>query len=270
MTGNIYLDLTNEFNAGKLRAILSSGQAVVVHGLALSSKDGDWILKEDAETFEHSLQVLESYGATYRLGAPLDGRWMRGGWSAHLEFIHHGARIRTDFVSRPPRLSSEDLAALWSEQERGEGIQNPVPTIDARRLAELKKTERERDYSFIGEIARLIDSPSEQILLSRSTRDLLLLWPQISHEKQAELLAMRPLLAEIEAGRDALETALDAERRVLSRINEARLAAYGRAAQNWFDAWPQIRAEVATLRLREAHQTLIRYAEKLLPEAPDE
>lgn len=97
---------------------------------------------------------------------------MRGGWSAHFEFMHQKARIRTDFVSRPPRLSGEDLAALWHEQERGEGIQTPVPTLDARRLAELKKTERERDYAFIGEIARLLPN-AEQVLLSRSARDLM-------------------------------------------------------------------------------------------------
>jgi len=42
----IYLDLTREFNAGDLRAILSSGQAVVLHRLAVMSKDGDWILEE--------------------------------------------------------------------------------------------------------------------------------------------------------------------------------------------------------------------------------
>jgi len=43
---NIYVDLTNEFNTGELRAILSSGQAVVLHELAVMSKAGDWILRE--------------------------------------------------------------------------------------------------------------------------------------------------------------------------------------------------------------------------------
>lgn len=270
MTGNIYLDLTNEFNEGRLRAILSSGQAVVVHGLALASKDGDWILREDAETFTHVLRVLESYGARYRMGAPLDGRWMNGGWSAHFEFNHEGNRVRCDFVSRPPRLESEDLASMWSEQERGEGIQEPVPTIDARRLAELKKTDRERDYAFIGEIARLLPKPSEQILLSRSARDLMALWPQISREEQERLAAKRPLLKNVAGGRDILEAALDAERRALARINEARLAAYGRAASKWISAWTQINREIDHLSLSQAHEKMVAHAEKLLPEAPDE
>lgn len=45
---NPYLELTEELNRGRLRALLSSGQAVVVHRLAIMSKDGDWILREDA------------------------------------------------------------------------------------------------------------------------------------------------------------------------------------------------------------------------------
>ena len=37
VTSNIYLDLTREFNTGRLRCILSSGQAVVLHRLAVVS-----------------------------------------------------------------------------------------------------------------------------------------------------------------------------------------------------------------------------------------
>ena len=40
MQDNIYLELTRVFNAGRLRAILSSGQAVVMHRLAVMSKTG--------------------------------------------------------------------------------------------------------------------------------------------------------------------------------------------------------------------------------------
>lgn len=79
----------------------------------------------------------------------------------------------------------------------------------------------------------------------------------------------RPLLKQVEQGRDALETALDAERRALFRANETRLAAFGRAARNWSAAWPQVRTQIADLSLPEAHQVLVRSAEKLLPEVPD-
>ena len=77
---NIYPELTRRFNAGRLRSILSGGQAVVLHRLAIMSKDGDWILREDEETMSHVLSVLEEYGAHYRFGAPMDIRWFSEGW----------------------------------------------------------------------------------------------------------------------------------------------------------------------------------------------
>lgn len=74
---SIYLELTREFNVGRLRAIISSGPAVVLLRLAIASKDGDWIVREDQEALGHVLGVLESHGAHYRFGAPLDLRWLR-------------------------------------------------------------------------------------------------------------------------------------------------------------------------------------------------
>ena len=165
---SIYVDLTREFNAPGLNAILSSGQAVVLHRLAIMSKDGDWILREHEAALEHVLAVLAAREAVYRFGAPLDLRWMRGGWSAHLEFRHGPMRIRTDFVTRPPRLAPEELDELWRRQEGCD-----LPFVDARNLIELKKTNREKDYAVIGELARLLTDPEEQLLTSRSARDIL-------------------------------------------------------------------------------------------------
>ena len=46
---NIYVELTHAFNVSGLKAVLSSGQAVVLHKLAVMSKDGDWIVRETDE-----------------------------------------------------------------------------------------------------------------------------------------------------------------------------------------------------------------------------
>ncbi|NJM36462.1 MAG: hypothetical protein HC845_00490 [Akkermansiaceae bacterium] len=78
----IYHQLTQEFNQGQLRAILCSGQAVVMHRLAMASKDGDWIVREGESDLSHIRQTLEKYGASYRFGAPLDERWLAAGWSS--------------------------------------------------------------------------------------------------------------------------------------------------------------------------------------------
>ena len=260
---NIYLELTDRFNAGGLRAILSSGQAVVMHGMALASKDGDWIAREETASLDFILEILESYGATYRLGAPLDAAWMSGGWSAHFEFRSAGTRARTDFVTRPPRLAPDDLARLWREQETPK---LPVPTLDLRRLAAIKATQRERDYAFIAEIARRLEFPSEQLRWSRSARDLMQLAEQ-HPELTRELAAQRPLLTLVRQGREALETALDAERRNLARADETRLHAYARAAQPWTRSWPALQREIAGLPLRAAHRIVVSRAQSLLPTA---
>lgn len=143
--------------------------------------------------------VLHWMGA----GWALDGRWMAGGWSAHFEFFHlHRPdstlsvplRIRTDFVSRPPRLSAEDIEQLWRGQEEKVGNLESgwVPVVDLARLALLKQTDRERDYAVIGELARRME-PRDQMLFGRSARDLLEL--ALRHPDLAlELAEQRPAL----------------------------------------------------------------------------
>jgi len=254
---NIYLELTHAFNAGDLRAIVSSGQAVVLHRLAVMSKDGDWILRETPEALDAVLGELDQRGARYRFGAPLDVRWMRGGWSSHFEFRQEALRVRTDFVTRPPRLTAEDLAKLWQEQT---GAVPPV--VDPRRLAELKKTNREKDYAVIGELARLLDDPRQQLLLSRSARELLAL-TRARPDLVRALMVVRPLLAE--GSEESLETALDAERRALIHANERRLQRYLAAAEPWAAHWPAVEAEISGLPLRQAHAVVVARAEGRLP-----
>ncbi len=83
MAGNIYFDLTRELNAEGTIAVLASGQAVVYYRIAIMSKDGDWILRDTEAACARVLSVLGARDARYRPGAPLDPRWLAGGWSSH-------------------------------------------------------------------------------------------------------------------------------------------------------------------------------------------
>jgi hypothetical protein len=255
---NIYLELTGQFNRGRLRAIISSGQAVVLHRLAIMSKDGDWILREDSETMRHVLAVLAEHGAHYRFGAPLDERWMAGGWSAHFEFRKEQLRVRTDFVTRPARIEAASLAQLWQE------IQPEHPVVGPAALAEIKKTNREKDYAVIGELARLLRDPREQLLYSRSARDLLAL-AHAHPDFVKDVSTQRPVLKKIAAGQTRLEAALDAERRGLMRANEERLARYREAAQRWAKVWPEVEKETRDLTLLAAHEVMVARALEFLP-----
>jgi hypothetical protein len=259
---NPYLELTEEFNQGRLRVLLSSGQAVVVHRLAVMSKDGAWILREDAEAVGHVLQVLSAHGAHYRFGAPLDLRWLAGGWSAPLELRRENLWIRTDFVTRPPRIAPEQLARMWQEAE---ATDNDVVGLEP--LAALKLTNREKDYAVIGELARRMTDPRSQLLYSRSSRDLIELARE-HPEALTEVIGQRPLLARIPEGREALEENLDRERRLLMRINEERLARYQAAAEDWARIWPDVQRQMEGLSLLDAHRVLTSRAEGVLPFEP--
>jgi hypothetical protein len=269
MQSNIYLELTQEFNRGRLRGILSSGQAVVLHRLAVMSKDGDWIIREDEEALEHILGVLESRGAKYRFGAPLALPWLAGGWSAHFEFTqdrYSPSRVRTDFVSRPPRVTKTELAELWKSEEANFAPDTP-PFVDLVTLARLKQTNRDRDYAVIGELARRMEKVEDQLLFSRSADEILDL-AAANPGLASQLGQRRPLLKEVSNGEEALESALDAERRRLTKINEDRLANYASAARRWLSRWPEFDKHMASLSLREAHAYLVEQASLSLPQNP--
>lgn len=257
----IYVELTREFNRGRLRAVICSGQAVVLHRIAIMSKDGDWILREDEEALQHVLEVLEGHGARYRFGAPLDLAWMRGGWSAHFEFQHGAMRVRTDFFTRPPRISPTQLAALWAQPP----VTDP-PFVDAVLLAQMKLTDRERDYAVIGELARIMPQPADQLRFSRSARDLIEL-AQSHPELARALVTERPLLRHLGAGRERVEVELDAERRAAMRTNEKRITEFRAASEGWASRWRELAGELEGLRLRDAHARLVRAARGVLPTA---
>lgn len=256
---NIYVELTKKFNTGKTRAIISSGQAAVLHHIAIMSKDGDWILKEEPAVIQHVLAILSEYGAKYRFGAPLDIGWLSGGWSSHFEFSYNNLRIRTDFITRPPRIPENALQRLWQEQDGKD-----LPFVDIKTLSEIKKTNREKDYIVIGELARLLPDPKDQLVYSRSARDIITLAEQYPNYIK-ELALQRPLLKEIEKGVTHLEEALDKERRELIHLNEDRLKKYMTAALEWLNIWPSVEDKIKELSLIDAHNIVLNRAKGILP-----
>ena len=172
---NIYFSLTREFNADGPIAAIASGQAVVYYRIAIMSKDGDWILKESREACERVLSVLSSKGAHYRPGAPLDTRWLAGGWSSHFEFADERKRIRCDFFSRPPRVPEGALKELFSGDEPDKT--NRLPVVDLESLILMKQTQRAKDYPTIGELARQL-TPERELELTTDPDRIVQLAPR--------------------------------------------------------------------------------------------
>lgn len=149
---------------------------------------------------------------------------------------------------------------MWAEQE---GLDPPFTS--ARILAEMKKTERERDYPFIGELARLMKDPRDQLLYSRSADDLIAL-AERPGDLVAEVTRQRPLLSRIGEGRRALAEAIQMEMLDLMEENEHRLAAYRAASSAWAEGWPALGRALQSRPLLEAHALLVERAAGVLPE----
>src|SRR5262249_52673963 len=138
------------------------------------------------------------------------------------------------------------------------------PFTSARILAEMKKTDRQRDYPFIGELARLMPDPRDRLLFSRSADDLIEL-ARAHADLARALVPQRPLLARIDAGRRALGEARQLEMLDLIELNERRLAAYRPASATWADVWPPLSRELERVPLREAHARVLAAAADVLP-----
>lgn len=250
---NIYFALTEAFNREAPTVALASGQAVVFYRIAIMSKDGDWVIRETPDACGRVLSELEARGARYRAGAPLDVRWLAGGWSSHFEFFDDKRRrIRCDFVSRPPRVPAASLAALF---DRAGG--NRLVAVDPESLILMKQTQRAKDYAVIGELAALLPPEREIELTTDPDRILALATAGTSSCRPAVVAALSG------AGRRAVVTALAEETDRLQQQDAARLDAYDAAAEAF-----RIECRAFNLTegpLLEAHARLCEIAARNLP-----
>ena len=256
--GNVDFELTEVFNEHEPVAALASGPAVVYYRVAIMSKDGDWVIRETPAACERAMAVLESRGARYRLSAPLDVRWLQGGWSSHFEFFDdRQRRVRCDFLSRPPRVSADSIVRLFS----GTGSA-PLLTVDVESLIQMKQTQRAKDYAVIGPLATLLPPGRELELTTDPDRIMALAAAQ--HGSASARPAVKA--ARTGAGRRAVVVALAEEADDLQQRDRARVAVYEAASARYFAECR--RDTLISLPLREAHGRMCEAAERLLPMHP--
>ena len=254
---NIYFELTEAFNEHQPIALLASGQAVVFYRIAIMSKDGDWVIRESAEACTRVLAVLRSYGARYRPAAPLDVRWLAGGWSSHFEFFDERfRRVRCDFVSRPPRVPRPLVEGLFERPDRSRLL-----AVDVESLILMKQTQRAKDYPVLAPLAALL-SPEREIELTSDPDRIMLLAARYgtASERPAVKAALTP------AGRRAVVIALAEEADVLQERDRRRVSVYEAAAERYLAECRSNR--LADLPLMEAHARMCEAAERLLPTHP--
>jgi hypothetical protein len=254
MAVNVYFELTREFNARGPIVALASGQAVVHYRVAIMSKDGDWVVRETAEACERILDVLASHGAWYRPGAPLDVRWLAGGWSSHFEFADEKRRrIRCDFFCRPPRIPSAALERVFA------GAADPFVVIDLESLIRMKRTQRAKDYAVIGELAARL-TPDREVLLTTDPDRLLRL-----AQEHGEGLSRPAVVAARSGNRDDVVVALAREQDRRQMADRRRLESYARAAEPYLTAFARL--PNVERRLPAAHERIEALAERWLPKS---
>jgi hypothetical protein len=252
---NIYFELTEAFNGAEPTVALASGQAVVYYRVAIMSKDGDWVIRETPEACATVLQELAARGARYRPGAPLDVRWLAGGWSSHFEFEDaRQRRVRCDFVSRPPRVFQAAIDRLFVRADRP----SRLTVVDLDALIAMKQTQRAKDYAVIGELATKLP-PEREIELSTDPDRVLALAP--IYGRASARPAVRAAVTS--SNRHAVVVALAEEIDSLQQADRRRVAAYEAVARPYVQACRSI--GVSALPVLEAHARLLEIAERLLP-----
>jgi hypothetical protein len=254
---NVYFELTEAFNRTAPTVFLASGQAVVYHRVAIMSKDGDWIIRETPEACDRVLDELEARGARYRPAAPLDVRWLAGGWSSHFEFLDaRQRRVRCDFFSRPPRVAASAINALFVNPP-------PLHVVDVPVLIALKQTQRAKDYAVIGELATRL-APQEEIDVTTDPDRIIAFAPAFGRDSQ------RPAVRaarHVPVDRRAVVVALAEEVDHLQQQDRRRVAAYEAAAEPYLEACRAL--HVPALGIRVAHARMLEIAERLLPPTVD-
>jgi len=260
---NPYFALHREFREAGARVLLSSGQACVAYGIAAFSKDGDWIVREDAESCDRVREVLARHGASYRLGVPLTPQWLATGLTSHFEFVKDGVRIRTDFCSRPPRVT--DLARLWGDHVRA----GALDLVDAESLIVLKQTRRQRDYSIIGALAESAGLNSDWPELAlRHLQDVDLLLEAVERWPETARQSARPAVQEAvrQRPRSAVVVALALEQDELVQRDAARVKAIQARLVDYAPAFVRARARwrADQVPLRGQHEVLLVLADRHL------
>lgn len=252
---NVYFELTREFNRDATVAVLSSGQAVVWYRLSLMSKDGDWIVREDEPACARVLEVLGAHGARYRPSAPLDPRWLCGGWSSHFEFSdERQRRVRCDFVSRPPRVRSDAIRTMFG----GQRAAGDIAVIDLESLVVTKQTQRAKDYPIIGALARLLPAARE-ILYTTDPDRVIDLAATTGTEVGREAVAA----ARRGAPRSDVVVALARETDEMQQRDRARIERYLAACAEYLREFQRL--DLGAPPLGEAHPRVCELAERLLP-----
>lgn len=256
-----YQGILERLHAREVPCAITGGLACVQFGVAEHTEDCDLLCAPD-----HAKQLLEVLRQTsfdgapcrYRgtLSAPLDGRWLEGGWTGHFAWDTGGTmRPYLDVFGVPPRMSSP-----WTDETQGSWAGRHT-------VAEMKRTNRRKDWDQATAIGiQLLHSGDQRGWLHIFDADALL---ELARTIPCEplILAQRPSL-KLAFDRDArLSRVVQTEVDFWTHLNRLRLKIYEAATRPYAAALRAGRKSEQD-SLYEQHVTRLIHAEELLPMKP--
>jgi len=255
---SFYRQIVGTVRAGGFPCAITSGMACVNYGVVETTNDCDILCGTDgARGLLTTLQEVrvDGEGASYRgtMSAPLDTRWLRGGWTAHFVWRSARAEAYLDVFGVPPRGTGD-----WASEVRD---------LYAGRhtVAEMKRTNRERDWPYATALgAQLLAAGDARGWLHIFDLDVLEAFAD-RIPRSDSLLALRPVLRLL--GDARLKQALHVEREFWFELDRQRLSIYQRAVRPYASA---VRKDPMATRipLSAQHAVRVEWAEKLLPTNP--
>jgi hypothetical protein len=208
---------------------ITGGMACVAFGVAQTTKDCDLLCAPEAARHFFDLlneTALKGQLPSYRghLAAPLDARWLLGGWTSHFVWNTPGLEAYLDVFGVAPRGSSR-----WEREL--EGFYACRHTV-----AEMKRTNRERDWPYATALgAQMIEAGDARGWLHIFDEELLLALTR-GARPPANLVKRRPVLG-LAIQRDSrLRSALHAEVQFWHELDRARLGGYQKAVRPYMRA----------------------------------
>lgn len=256
-----YQSILKRLQGQHVPCAITGGLACVHLGVAEHTEDCDLLCApEGARRLLELLEIASFDGvpAIYRgvLSAPLDSRWLQGGWTSHFTWETHAPiQPYLDVFGVPPRMSSPWLGEV-------QGFWAGPHTV-----AEMKRTNRRKDWDQATALGlRMLRSGDERGWLHIFDGDALLSLSETMPIKTA-LLAQRPVLRLAMERSPRLVRAIQTEVDFWTHLNRLRMKVYEDAARPYAAA---VRASRGASQgnLIEQHALRLAHAEKLLPTSP--
>ena len=190
----------------QVRALLMGGQACVLYGSAIFSRDVDFAILAEPQNLSRLQAALYELEAEVIAVPPFEQRYLDEGLAVHFRCRHAEADdLRVDVMSRMRGVA--DFEQVWNRRTSAELPDGTsVEVMGISDLVQAKKTQRDKDWPMI---ARLVDSDYKANFESPTLRQLQFWFAESRTPDLLVVLARRfPAEAEQAAARPAVDAAL--------------------------------------------------------------